>query len=358
MGIAFCCRRAARVAACVLLLATALMAKDAVQVAVTPLSGPIPVIALNGSGLTPGTYAIGTIQLFYTVVAPQFTAGELATFRLDLAQVQTDANRPYPAYPVTLSLTQNGSANLVLGRAPASFSGVDVGWSGNSVVTITIPQAVADDPAFAVDGAELVGNLNLSSSDPHLMTTTTVQVHVILAPPDQCLQVFHFMTDADVTYRVNSVAVTIKKNGGIQMTPPELSDDLLVVNTCPADQTFDLGFILDPYFETQPHDNPGNAVFTAVTAGALDPSNFWTMVASETGRSQQLCLVNTTVPGGSTLLARVHTHLNGTAPSTSPFSFMAELRTAGAACLGPLLPASLVNENPSVLSLPFTLTVK
>jgi hypothetical protein len=50
-------------------------AKDAVVAAVaTPLSPPNPIIIQNGTQYSQGTYAIGTIQLFYTVQGYQFPA--------------------------------------------------------------------------------------------------------------------------------------------------------------------------------------------------------------------------------------------------------------------------------------------
>ena len=63
----------------------AVSAKDAIRGGVTiPAGEPVPIITENGSGYTPGTYAVGTIVLDYTIIAPAFPIGPYATFQLNL----------------------------------------------------------------------------------------------------------------------------------------------------------------------------------------------------------------------------------------------------------------------------------
>src|SRR5215203_4924858 len=78
-------------------------AKDALQAAVSiPTGQPVPLMAENGNGYTPGTYAVGTIILNYTYVGTSFPAGAFAAFNLDL-KVYDASSKNEPAYPVMLS---------------------------------------------------------------------------------------------------------------------------------------------------------------------------------------------------------------------------------------------------------------
>ena len=66
-------------------VAASAWAKDAVVAAITtPMTPSNPIIIQNGTQYSQGTYAIGTIQLFYTVPAYQFPAGNFGYFTLDL----------------------------------------------------------------------------------------------------------------------------------------------------------------------------------------------------------------------------------------------------------------------------------
>ena len=46
-----------------------------------------------------------------------------------------------------------------------------------------------------------------------------------------------------------------------------LSQNVMVVNTCGTNETFDLKVYLDAWFSTQPNNNPGNAVTTLAAVG-------------------------------------------------------------------------------------------
>src|SRR6266498_1590475 len=95
-----------------LLVSFSASASDAIQASVTPIGQPAPIVTYNGNPYSPGTYAVGTIQLFYTLTAFHFTAGPFATFRVNMV----DAAGPgtAPTYPVNLNLVQTGSHNLIL----------------------------------------------------------------------------------------------------------------------------------------------------------------------------------------------------------------------------------------------------
>jgi hypothetical protein len=61
-------------------------AKDAIQTGVSiPAGQPVPVMTEQGTGYTPGTYAVGDIQLDYTYVGMTFPEGLFATFNLNMS---------------------------------------------------------------------------------------------------------------------------------------------------------------------------------------------------------------------------------------------------------------------------------
>src|SRR5262245_18725534 len=127
---------------------------DSVEVGVTiPAGKPVPVITENGTGYTPGNYAEGTIHLNYTTVGMTFSPGTFAVFELKLADVVTKGQTP--AYPVSLSLSQQGSGAVTLAPAQPNWTVSGADWQSSTLVTISIPQKTALDPALNEDGDEL-----------------------------------------------------------------------------------------------------------------------------------------------------------------------------------------------------------
>lgn len=302
----------------------------------------------KNNGVTPGT-----LQLFYTVNALTFASGDFAVFRLDLSiQPGTPGDTKYPD---TLTLFQTGSQNLVLTPATTSFSVTGSDWTGSTLVTISIPPDVPGEPTLNVDGADLVGNLQMTAepSTNHLNTPSTVQVHIKLVHPTACLKVYDFITAQDDSTILTSASVTVQ-NGKVKSTHPgQFSDDVLVANTCTVPESFDLQVTLDPTFQTNPHDNPGNAVFTYFTTGEVDPSTFpLSSFGTGTPQGQQLCLGNVTVPANETFLATIHSQMQkGISPPTSA-TFSASLYGAGSGCSGAL--DTLAEPNPASTTLLFT----
>ncbi|HEX7230930.1 MAG TPA: hypothetical protein VF452_11095 [Candidatus Binatia bacterium] len=226
-------------------------AKDAVVSAVsTPLSPPNPIIIQNGTQYSQGTYAIGTIQLFYTVPAYQFPAGNFGYFTLDLS-IQGGKATPPTNYPVNLTLKQTGSANLDLDPVTENFNVDSVNWHGSTRVNINIPAAVASNPSFQVDGAELVGNLQMvTPSGSHLDTVTTIQIHLILTHPTDCLKAYSFITNNDNTAQVNPIQVSKQSNNHKVSSNPQNPHYILVItNTCSVAQCMDTRFGLNNDFE-------------------------------------------------------------------------------------------------------------
>jgi hypothetical protein len=353
-------------AAAILGLAASAWAKDAINASVSqPLTGQTPAIAVNGNPYSPGTYAVGTIQLFYTVNAFQFTAGPFASFQLNLQDVQTSTSGPTPSYPVTLNLNQIGSQNLVFTPAPGSFPVTGPGWSAASTISIAIANSVPLNPALNTDGTDLVGNLQLSVAPQgsHLDTVTNVQVHIRLVHPTSCLKLYDFVTSQDMANAVTTLEVTLFKNGPkagkVQGTKPysQLSNNVLVVNTCPSAQTFDLAINPDSDFSGTPNPN-GNSVFTYTKVGSTDPLTFnISDFGNGTPHGTIYCLGSLTLSGGNSLLAAVHTSISevsgSSLPSNSIFNFSASLRAAGAGCTGALMPAI---PNPASQAIPFTVS--
>ena len=296
-------------------------AGDAVKASATPNTPPTPLVMQNGTGLTPGTYAVGTIQLFYTVQAMQFPTGPFATFDLGLAIAAGKPN-PATAYPAPLTVRQSGS-ELTLTPDTSSFLVSNAAWTGSTRVTISIPDGVSNN-----DGTDLVGNLQLEAGgQSHLDTVTTVQVHIKLVHPTSCLKMYVFVTDENFTQVVTSATVNLTPHGKLSATNPgQFSENVLVVNTCAASETFDARVTLDSRFKTNPSGNPGNAVFTFSTAGEQDPSTFNLLAfGTGTGQGQLLQVTNVTVNAGDMFLMTVHLGIDKdqtwTGGSSGTFSF-------------------------------------
>jgi hypothetical protein len=161
-----------------LLFAAFSFAGDAIQSSITTVT-PSAVVTPNGQG----AYSPRKIEILYTVVANQFTVGHFGSFTVNLQDIRTGANGVFPNYPVTLTLVQDGSAQLTLTPLQSSFNVTAEGWTGSTNVAVSIPQSVIDDPNNALDGTTLVANLNAKSSDAHLGTNTTIQVKIKLSVP-------------------------------------------------------------------------------------------------------------------------------------------------------------------------------
>lgn len=335
---------------------------DAIQAGVTIPAGQqqVPVMTENGQGYTPGSYAVGTIHLDYTVVGTSFPAGAFGAFQLNLTDMYTSGRTP--SYPTLLSVAQNGSDKVVLtpSNSPLSVSGI--GWTNSVLVTVSISPDVANDPDLDDDGDVIVGKLQLQSDDQHLKTTTDILVKIRLVHPTSCLKVYHFITDATLANTLTATEVNVNSRGKVTSTNPygSLSQNVMVVNTCSTGESFDLKVNLDPWFSTQPSNNVGNAVFTFATAGEIDASSFdIATFGLGTAQGQNLCLQNVVMPGGTTYLAKVHMSINNgwaatLLPASKVFSgFSAALTAAGGSCAG--APLSSAMPNPVSAPLPFSI---
>jgi hypothetical protein len=334
-------------------------ASDAVVASIAPVGQPVPaVVAENGTQLSQGTYAIGTIHLLYIVEAYEFPTGDFAVFNLGL-RIQASTNKPFTDYPVNaLTLEQTGSSNVILTPQPASFVVDSSAWGTVTPVTISIPVGVPND-----DGTTLVGNLQLvSPGGSHLDTVTTVKVRIKLVHPTACIKLFNFITDTTLSEIVTSTQVNVNtRQQKITSTSPygQLSSNVLAVNTCPTAESFDARVLLDGYFSTSPSNNPGNAVFTFFSSSEVDPASFEPAVfGAGTPQGQALCLQNVTLPAHSSWLATVKMGINNGSSSSSlgsggTFNFSAALFAAGSSCTG-AFGLAVTPENPASAPLPYT----
>lgn len=359
-----CCGRLAAVAVFLSIVVSGQAFADAVQAGVTIPSGArVPVMAENGTGYTPGTYAIGTIHLNYVYVGTAFPEGLFTTFNLNLNVYQPRSNGNTPVYPVQLTLMQIGGDQLSVVPTVSPLTVTGQGWMQSVPVNISIPAAIASDPDLDDDGDELVGHLQLSTpGNSHLNTVTDVIIKIRLVHPTACIKLYNFITDADLSETITATEVNVNaRRNTVTSTNPygSLSSNVLVANTCSNTETFDLLMLLDSWFTTQPSNNVGNAVFTFSTRGELDPASF--SVSSfgvGTAQGQSLCLKNVSVAPGDTFLATVHMAINNGLSATGlPIDglfdgFTATLYGAGSSCSEP--PLSIANPNPVSTSLTFT----
>jgi hypothetical protein len=342
-------------AAAVLLLgvAAAAGASDAVQASVTPTGSPVPLITEAGHGITPGTYAIGEITLDYVFVGNTFPSGLFATFDVNMAVVASYKGGKAPVYPVQLSFTDIGSPNVNMTATPNPLSISGTSWTGTSQVSVYIPASVSTDPDLDDDGDAIVGNLKLETpSGSHMDTPTNIKVRIRLVHPTACVRLYNFITDPDFDATYTSIDVKFHPSTHKlqNTTPGQLSDNVLVVNTCGTTETFDLKVTLDNLFTTNPNSNPGNAVFTYSAAGAVDPDTFLiSSFGAGVPRGQQLCLQNLSIGAGTTLLTTVKMNLSAPANTyaadlPASFVFSGSLFNAGTGCTGAL--ASGADPNP------------
>jgi hypothetical protein len=324
-------------------------ANDSLLSGVTiPAGQPVPIIINNG-------VPSGTIQLFYTATA--CSVGPFAQFNLNLEDVA--GRGASPPYPVTVSFSDVGAGTAAQASAdPASLDVPGAGWIAGSdvdgdggspaasAVLVTVSVTRCD---WFTNGGTAIANLRESAPGrSHLNTISNVNVHITAVDADACLNLYSFETNQDSGDALASVVVNAKTNDSVTGTDPgQASVDALVVNTCAESYSFDLGVGLDPEWQTNPHDNPGNATFTYMnnsTVQEIDPGTFnITALGSGAPQGESLCLSNVTLPAGQTFLAMVHselnTHFNGNLtvsllPADSPadFDFNATIFQPNSSC--------------------------
>jgi hypothetical protein len=332
-------------------------ASDSVRVSISNATGA-PSIVNNGK-------AVGTIQLFYTVNATEFTPGEFASFDLDW---QTVLGKRATNYGAGLTFTiaqkqQGGYVDLV--PSPDSFFLTGPGQTGTSRITVYIGNNKDGQAPSNLDGTDLVGNLTLDAGSD-VSTVSNIQVHIRLVHPTSCIKVYNFVTDQDFsvgilsTTDLNSPARGANAGKVNSSQPGQFSDNVLVANVCGTSHSFDLRITLDGNFSTNPVNNPGNAVFAYSGSGEFDPATAATLVTpgGGVGYQQNLCLGGLSIAPNSSLLVTVHSQIKNdvlvtSLPEDRTFRFAAGLyQPASPACSGPA--DALASPNPASFALPFT----
>jgi hypothetical protein len=283
----------------------------------------------------------GEAKLLYSVPAAQFVAGTFAQF-------QVSVSAPGIATPVSVSLQQIGGAQVLLVPIAANLS-VQSSHPSVSMVTIMVPNGTV--PWTSTE--PIVANLRIAASDNSIVTATNVQVKILVLQGKACLEVAHFITDAEFGVLVPPLTISPQKGDAtlVQSTAPgSFSDNVVAVNRCPSTVTFDLKFILDAAFVVSPNNGQGNAVLTYVTSNTFDQQNLnLAIFGTGTGHRNDLCLTNIALQPGYTFLARVHSDLpKGSKMPVSPLVFTAERSQANSFCSTPVLETV-------VATVPFTL---
>jgi hypothetical protein len=331
----------------VALLSASALAKDAVKTAVSNPS-PAALVVENGNAYSQGTYAIGTIQLFYTVEGFTWPAS-VGSFDLSFA-IQAGSTRPFTSYPTSLTASQIGSDDLSL-SLPGTFSVGSAAWTtGPHNIQIDVNPALVGQPAD--DGAELVANVKLSApGGANLDTVTNIQVHVLLVHPTECLKLYNVITDQGMTTNLSElgIGVSVNRQGKVSSTPPQMSNNIIVVNTCSDQQEFELGAFINGNFELangQPvksYISSTDDFLTGITSGI-------TLIGGKPhGASTCLGFTGTSaLPGNSMLLITMHMSMKDSAAVLGSYTgFSATMWQAGSSCgLSPAA-ASFTNVGPS-----------
>lgn len=349
-------------------------AKDAVSAMVT---NPLPEAnwaalmvdgkpIVNGNPDSPGTYAVGTIQLFYQAAISDLDDLDIY-FDLSLGIKPSLTSKGQTSlYPATVEVAPVGSEHFIVDPNPfnAYFaSSQEADWPA----TATFHLWLTNLEDVQVDD-DLVANLRLrvTENGHFLDTPTSIQIHVlVLKDPAACIQVYNFLTDMEFTTILSSVDVNVSnsKNKGPEIkgtVPGQLSDNVLVVSSCAEPQTFDLLITLDPHFEVKGH----NGVATYLAGGYTDPTTFdIDFFGTGTKQGQNLFLTGITLPPNSSFLATVHMGLiTGGSPALLPVSgtfdgFLAELLVPGwnPNSLTPIILFNMADPNPADTQLAFTI---
>jgi hypothetical protein len=328
-----------------------------------PAGELVPIITENGNPYAQGSYAIGTLRLEYTVVGYTFPSGPFATFDLGLRTVSKSG--PSTVYPAALSLWQSGSTNLELTAAPDSFNIAAHPWESSASVAISIPAGVSLDPALNTDGTTLVANLQLSSNGgSRLGAPSSIQVKIRLVHPSACVRMYTFLSDMDLDAVISDMTLTYGTSQGnlnriLNASPStQVRHNILLVNTCPDDETVDLAISMDPRFTFGPNGAPANAVFVYSTAGELVPGAIdLASMTQQDALGKVLQVLDLELPAGHTVLVSSHLRLDNDTYNklnigASPFVFGAATYEPGGAFL---LLHGQTTPNPASASVSFSL---
>lgn len=305
-------------------------AKDAVATTIIDANGDgFPVLVTeNGQGLTPGTYAIGTIMVDYFVTGFQFPTDWQGSFRMCLDTVAAGGKQA-AEYPANVQTRQVGSSNLHIGGVPATvpFAAVDDDpdpVAGRKCIDIaaSVPAAVATNPAFQSDGATLVANLQETTDVRNIDTVTTVKVRVTLVHPTACMRAVQLVSSNDFTLDLGAAGITLainKSNKNLKSQPVDMQHLLALVNTCGDVQTVDVTAAINENFEVF----QSNGIRTSTVGQEVADGDELLGVGLEWSdldalNPAEMCLLNVAVPAHQSFVftQRVRVSEDGDFPGT------------------------------------------
>jgi hypothetical protein len=305
-------------------------AKDAVATTIVGVNGDgFPAyVTENGQGLTPGTYAIGTIMVDYFVTGFQFPTDWHGGFRICLDTVAAGGKQA-AEYPANIYVKQNGSSDLHIDGVVATvpFAGVNDDpdlVAGRKCVDIkaSVPAAVAANPTFQVDGATLVANLQESADRKNIDTPTSVKVRVTLVHPIACVRAVHLVSNNDFTIDLGVAGISLsinKSNKRLASQPIDMQHLLALVNTCDAAQKVDVTAAINENFEVF----QSNGIRTTSVSQEVADSNQLLGVGLEWDdlnalNPAEMCLLNVNVPAHQSFIftQRMRVSDDGNFPGT------------------------------------------
>lgn len=323
-------------------LAAPALAHDTVEISVDGFTGAAPT-SVDPAITAPLTFRDnGNVTINYVVNGFAFPSGELGRFTLHMRTNDNPNTNHEPTYPVAVGLSLNG-LNLPLTMSP--LTNISLTGLGNESTKEIVVNIDCSGGCPTGDGDFIDRQLQFSGTN----LNTGVKVHVIVTlvhpPVGECLAAANFVTDQGWTERVSSTEVITIANGRnagtVRATTPygQLSQDVVVSSACAETRYFDLKIELDNTWETNPNNNPGNAVFTYYSDEDIDLATYVPEVSAEkTPQGQQLCLANLYLDPGESLIATVHMQIQrgiaeGLLPPADPgFVFKAYIREPDATC--------------------------
>lgn len=302
----------------------------------------------------------GQINIEYDVPSLA-TNSAFATFTLHLKGQGSSSTST--TYPVSIAIGNNGNPPQNLSIAPGATPVSLTAQGIEKTTTMTIAVDCTTSACPSGNGETIDRHVTFTGPTGNNGIVTQVQIHVTLklVIPKPCLSVATIVTDEGWTQKLTDTDLIVIANGKqantVRATSPfgQHSLDVAVVNspTCATGaQNFDLGLALDPRYETNPNDNPGNAVFTYFSSLPIDLSSTpLPLLSSGTPMGQALCLSGISLDPGSSMLARAHMQIKRglniqtdplwtTTPAPGPFVFSGAVYASGSNCTGlPIVPA-------------------
>jgi len=319
--------------------AGAAQAKDAVATAIWNVEGtgspPDAIVTYNGQGLTPGTYAIGTIMVDYFVTGWQFPADWERRFKICL-DTQAIGKGAATNYPANVYVKQVGNSGLDIGGVVATVgfdSAADDPAPADDTKCFDVTASVGSSaPVDPEDGQSLVANLQEETDvGEHLDTPTTVKVRLTILHPTACVRALHLVSNQDFTIDVGATGIAEsvnKSNKKLASHPVDLQHLLVLVNACSTTQTVDVNTRINPNFEVFAHNGIRTSSLGQEFADADELLGYgldWNDL--DNLNPAELCLVNVEIPAGESFLftRRVRVKEMGDFPGTYASSLGREL---------------------------------